>query len=132
MNKLYSCVLCAKKIFSLLCLDTNAALLYLQLTIATVFRILINLFRTGIHQKFFKASLKFILISAGAFLFNLSNAQTVVLNPASPFTIPAGVTSIKVEVWGGGGGGGGANGSFWYFRLVAAVAAALIIWQHLP
>jgi len=31
----------------------------------------------------------------------------VVTNPASPWTVPAGVTSIKVEVWGGGGGGGG-------------------------
>jgi gliding motility-associated-like protein len=36
--------------------------------------------------------------------------QTVVVtNPASPWTVPAGVTSIKVEVWGGGGSGGGCN-----------------------
>lgn len=42
-------------------------------------------------------------------------AQTVVTNPASPWTVPAGVSSVTVEVWGGGGGGGGAaanvNGS---------------------
>jgi len=39
-------------------------------------------------------------------------AQDVVLtNPASPWTVPAGVTSIKVEVWGGGGAGGGSWGS---------------------
>ncbi len=49
-----------------------------------------------------------------AFLFaNLffalsSFSQVVVVNPSSPWTVPAGVTSIKVEVWGGGGGGGGA------------------------
>ena len=37
-------------------------------------------------------------------------AQTVVVtNPTSPWTVPAGVTSIKVEVWGGGGAGGGCN-----------------------
>jgi hypothetical protein len=36
------------------------------------------------------------------------SAQTVVTNPTSPWTVPAGVTSVKVEVWGGGGGGGGA------------------------
>ncbi len=32
--------------------------------------------------------------------------QTVVVNPTSPWIVPAGVTSIKVEVWGGGGAGG--------------------------
>ena len=34
--------------------------------------------------------------------------QTVT-NPTSPWTVPAGVASIKVEVWGGGGAGGGCN-----------------------
>jgi hypothetical protein len=28
------------------------------------------------------------------------------------FTVPAGVTSVKVEAWGGGGAGGGADGAF--------------------
>lgn len=36
-------------------------------------------------------------------------AQTVILNPANPWLVPAGVSSIKVEVWGGGGAGGGCN-----------------------
>ena len=36
------------------------------------------------------------------------SAQTVVVNPTNPWVVPAGVTSIKVEVWGAGGGGGGA------------------------
>jgi gliding motility-associated-like protein len=37
-------------------------------------------------------------------------AQTIVVtNPTNPWTVPAGVTSIKVEIWGGGGGGGGCN-----------------------
>jgi hypothetical protein len=35
-------------------------------------------------------------------------AQTVVTNPASPWIVPALVSSVKVEVWGSGGGGGGA------------------------
>ncbi len=30
--------------------------------------------------------------------------------PANTWTVPAGVSSVKVEVWGGGGGGGGADG----------------------
>jgi len=47
--------------------------------------------------------------------------QTVVVNPTSPWTVPAGVTSIKVEVWGGGGAGGGSYSfsiiiSTWYGR----------------
>ena len=38
--------------------------------------------------------------------------QAQIINPASPWVVPAGVTQIKVEVWGGGGGGGGANSGF--------------------
>ncbi len=38
---------------------------------------------------------------------NYAVSQTVVTNPASPWTVPAGVTQIKVELWGGGGGAGG-------------------------
>ena len=47
-----------------------------------------------------------------AFLFFAVQAaisQTVLLNPASPFIVPAGVSQIKVECWGGGGAGGGIN-----------------------
>src|SRR3954468_12288300 len=36
-------------------------------------------------------------------------AQTVVTNPASPWVVPAGVTTVTVECWGAGGGGGGAQ-----------------------
>ena len=51
---------------------------------------------------------RLILLGIALFFANNSIGQTVVLtNPASPWTVPAGVTSIKVEVWGGGGGGGG-------------------------
>ncbi|MCX6226302.1 MAG: SprB repeat-containing protein [Bacteroidia bacterium] len=51
-----------------------------------------------------------MLLSLCAFLEGTpkASAQTVVTNPANPWIVPAGVTSIKVEVCGGGGGGGGA------------------------
>src|SRR5205085_1499077 len=49
-------------------------------------------------------------VMASLLLANTGLSQTVVVNPTSPFTVPAGVTSIKVEVWGGGGGGGGGTG----------------------
>jgi len=54
----------------------------------------------------------FIVLSLTIFI---ADAQTVVTNPASPWTVPAGVTSITVYLWGGGGGGGGGNnsGSAW-------------------
>ncbi len=51
---------------------------------------------------FFAISLLFSLIP-NADIYS----QTVVVNPTSPWIVPAGVTSVKVEVWGGGGGGGG-------------------------
>lgn len=40
-------------------------------------------------------------------------SQTVVVNPTSPWVVPACVNSIKVEVWGGGGAGGGCNNTGW-------------------
>ena len=50
----------------------------------------------------------FLLIAT--LLFTKSSfAQTVLTNPTSPWTVPAGVTSVKVEVWGAGGGGGGSE-----------------------
>ena len=46
----------------------------------------------------------FLLFLINAFLFG----QTVVtFNTSGNWTVPAGVTSITVEVWGGGGAGGG-------------------------
>lgn len=48
-----------------------------------------------------------LLLIVSSFLYHTSaDAQTVLVNPASPFVVPQGVTSIKVEVWGAGGGGG--------------------------
>jgi len=41
-----------------------------------------------------------------------TSAQIVIVNPTSPWTVPAGVTSVKVEVWGGGGAGGGSQNTF--------------------
>ena len=37
----------------------------------------------------------------------LSNVNTRVFSKSGTFTVPAGVTSITVDVWGGGGGGAG-------------------------
>ncbi len=52
------------------------------------------------------ALLLFLVSSLGAL------AQVVVTYPASgSFTVPAGVTTIKVELWGGGGNGGGVTSS---------------------
>ncbi|MFM7217362.1 MAG: hypothetical protein ACKO1U_05035, partial [Bacteroidota bacterium] len=40
-----------------------------------------------------------------------TNAQTQTFTTSGTYTVPAGVTSITVECWGGGGGGGGASHS---------------------
>ena len=56
-------------------------------------------------------SIMLILLLNALFFAKQSVAQTVVLNPTSPFVIPAGVISVKIEVWGGGGAGGGASAS---------------------
>ena len=62
-----------------------------------------------------KILLKYLFITiflVGLFTNDGFGQTTVVTNPTSPWTVPVGVTSIKVEVWGGGGGGGGCgNGS---------------------
>jgi hypothetical protein len=47
-------------------------------------------------------------VSTGSF----TNMQVYATAGTSTFTVPAGVTKIMVEVWGGGGGGGGTNGGF--------------------
>ena len=52
-----------------------------------------------------------LLILILFYFSNFLSSQTVVPNPASPWTVPAGVTSIKVECWGGGGSGGGTPGN---------------------
>ena len=67
--------------------------------------------KTSFMKKFLRNAfpLAIAFVIANLFLTQQSFSQTVVTNPTSPFTVPAGVTSIKVEVWGGGGGGGSAN-----------------------
>ena len=40
-----------------------------------------------------------------------ANAQSQTFNSSGTFTVPAGVSSITVEVWGAGGAGGGATGN---------------------
>jgi len=49
------------------------------------------------------------LLIVNLFFALQSFGQTVLVNPTSPWTVPAEVTSAKVEVWGSGGGGGSAN-----------------------
>ncbi len=56
---------------------------------------------------------RLLFIATGILLglmdFNTVSAQTVTtITSSQTWTVPAGVTSVKVEVWGGGGGGGGA------------------------
>lgn len=42
----------------------------------------------------------------------LSAQTTQTFTSSGTFTVPAGVTSVQVEAWGGGGAGGGVNASF--------------------
>ena len=69
------------------------------------------------NRLFIKRCTLVILLLTTLFFVKQSIGQTVVItNPVSPWTVPAGVTSIKVEVWGGGGGGGGSQNSFFTNR----------------
>jgi len=49
--------------------------------------------------------------AAGGFIYSVGgtsfNGQTYTSQGSSSFTVPSGVTSITVKLWGGGGGGGG-------------------------
>ena len=49
--------------------------------------------------------------AAGGYVYSIgggaSNGQTFTSQGASTYTVPSGVTSIGVKLWGGGGGGGG-------------------------
>jgi len=59
--------------------------------------------------QFFKRYSQLTILLLIALVFaKQSMGQAEIINPASPWVVPAGVTQIKVEVWGGGGGGGGA------------------------
>jgi len=61
--------------------------------------------------KFFRKCKLLIMLLSTVFFVNAGFGQGQVINPTSPWTVPAGVTSIKVEVWGGGGGGGAVRSS---------------------
>jgi hypothetical protein len=61
----------------------------------------------SVHISVFRFTL-LLVIMTGFILQSFAQTQ-VITNPTSPWTVPAGVTSVKVEVWGGGGGGGGAS-----------------------
>ena len=52
-----------------------------------------------------------IMLMTFCFVNSQLNGQTVVVNPASPWTVPATVTTVTVSCWGGGGGGGGGTSS---------------------
>ena len=52
--------------------------------------------------------MKLTFVTALMFTASDINAQTTVTYTANgTFTVPAGVTTVKVEAWGGGGAGGG-------------------------
>src|SRR4051812_21323100 len=63
------------------------------------------------HMKNKSTSIPFLAIAFIALFLSCYQdtiGQVIVnTNPASPFTVPANVSSIKVELWGGGGAGGG-------------------------
>lgn len=88
---------------------TNHAALNIQ-TASFFLTTIMNRMRKSLHKTGI-FGLAFLI--ANLFLGGIAFSQPVVVtNPASPWTVPAGVASIKVEVWGGGGGGGGANGGW--------------------
>ncbi len=45
------------------------------------------------------------------FAAQAQTSVTLTTSSTSPWTVPAGVTSLKVQMWGGGGGGGGPTGN---------------------
>ena len=68
-----------------------------------------NAFQFGNNKKF---QINLLIVSVFLLLSAHSFGQTYTdANPAAPntWTVPAGVTSIDVEVWGAGGAGGGST-----------------------
>jgi hypothetical protein len=68
-----------------------------------------------------KARILFLLVLALAFLLEARAQISVTYNSSGSFVVPAGVTEVTVECWGGGGrgstrttngeGGGGGGGA---------------------
>lgn len=65
-----------------------------------------------------KLKLFLMLVFISVYSWSQSSIQTFNTNGA--FTVPAGVTSLAVQAWGGGGAGGGANGAGLLFGRGAA------------
>jgi len=60
--------------------------------------------------------LKISFIAAFMLAAGSIDAQTQTYTANGTFTVPAGVTSVQVEAWGGGGAGGGVDGVNWQNR----------------
>jgi large repetitive protein len=60
-------------------------------------------------KKLHTINLNFMLLAVGLLMIISAVAQNPITLTTSPFVVPAGVSQIKVEVWGGGGGGGGVS-----------------------
>jgi hypothetical protein len=89
-----------------------------------------NLFQLFVCNKLLRICLCFFLLAGG----NL-NAQTIYTTTGtSTYTVPSGVSKIKVECWGGGGGGasvtssvsGGGGGGGAYSKSIVSVTAGNI------
>lgn len=66
-------------------------------------------------EKVFQINFRVVaLLLLGYALLSMQNSfgqATQTFSTSGSFTVPAGVTAITVEVWGGGGAGGGATGN---------------------
>src|SRR5271156_4781998 len=58
------------------------------------------------HRVFCRVVFSFLFLAA---LFDARAQKIAIFDTNGVFAVPAGVTSITVEIWGGGGGGGFAS-----------------------
>lgn len=57
-------------------------------------------------MKYLSQFVQILLLAVGIFSYQSLFSQTTTFDSSTTYTIPAGVTQIKVEAWGGGGRGG--------------------------
>src|SRR5690554_8168961 len=57
-------------------------------------------------MKYLSQLVQILLWTVGIFSYDSLFSQTTTFTSSDTYTIPAGVTQIKVEAWGGGGRGG--------------------------
>lgn len=57
-------------------------------------------------MKYLSQLVRILLLTVGIFSYDSLFSQTTTFTSSDTYTIPAGVTQIKVEAWGGGGRGG--------------------------